>query len=216
MKPCANPAGARAMSQWFDVWGGPDNLAEREEVQLPGLRESVRRIRELIDEEARRLGGRYDKIVVMGISQGGATGLSTLLSLDSLGLEKKASPESGEGQKPQRLGAYVGIACRMLFPGRTLDEWRALLGVQESGEKFKGEGAVKGNEILKNTPVFFEHTIDDPTVRITNGRQLKETLTSYGADQMEWKEYVTGGHWFHSPRGLDDLAAFLTRVLPQS
>ncbi|PSR85662.1 Alpha/Beta hydrolase protein [Coniella lustricola] len=226
VKACANAAvgsgssGAAAMSQWFDVWGGAANLDEREEVQLAGLRDSVRRIRAVIDQEARTLGGRYDKIVLMGLSQGGATAVSTLLSLGDRDYEwqkdtSKSGPVAGRAEH-QRLGALVGIACRMLFPGRTLAQWRALVGVLGDGDgDVQGEGKGGGaNKVLQNTPVFLEHTVDDPLVRIEAARQLRDTLTAYGA-KMEWKEYATGGHWFHSPQGLDDLAAFLTRVLPR-
>ena len=34
----------------------------------------------------------------------------------------------------------------------------------------------------------------------------------FGAN-VTWKEYPDGGHWFNSPRGMDDVVAFLEEVL---
>lgn len=191
LKPCAAPANPRYMSQWFDVWDHT-SLKVHEELQAPGLRESVGRVRDLIAEEAARLGGRYDKIVLMGISQGGATSMHTLLNL--------GFPEGYQG--PRRLGALVGVACRMPFPGRSLEDTRAVLGL----------GGAAGDEVVRNTPIALEHCVDDPVVRFEGGKQLRLQLEGYGAS-VAWREYPEGGHWFKSPEGLDDLTAFLNQVL---
>ncbi|KUI59160.1 Acyl-protein thioesterase 1 [Cytospora mali] len=193
LKPCERPGNPQCMSQWFDVWDHL-NLKVREELQAPGLKESVERIRNVIAEEAARLGGRYDKVVLMGISQGGATSVHTLLNL---GL-----PAGYQG--PRRLGAFVGIACRMPFPGRSLGDTRAVLGLNST--------YTRSDEIIRNTPVMLEHCKDDPTVRFENGKDLKQHLEGYGATVV-WREYPRGGHWFKSPEGLDDLTAFLSQAL---
>jgi predicted esterase len=193
-KPCARPGSLPSMNQWFDVWDHL-NFKDHEDLQLPGLRDSVPRIRELIADEAARLGGRYDKIVLMGISQGGATSVHTLLNL---GL-----PDAYSG--PKRLGAFVGVASRMPFPGRSLKDTRGLLGLE----------GTPSDELVLNTPVLLEHCVDDPTVLVEGGRQLKEQLQGYGVS-VTWKEYPVGGHWFKSPEGLEDLHEFLTRVLPRN
>lgn len=193
LKPCERPGGPRCMSQWFDVWDHLD-LALREDVQAPGLRDSVERIRGVIADEAAALGGRYDKIVLMGISQGGATSVHTLLNL--------GFPEGYQG--PRRLGAFAGIACRMPFPGRSLDDTRAVLGLD----------GTPSDDVIRNTPFLLEHCVDDPTVLFEGGKQLRQQMEGYGAT-IAWKEYPEGGHWFKSPEGLDDLTAFLTQVLPK-
>lgn len=193
LKPCEGPGSPRCMSQWFDVWDHLD-LKLREEVQTPGLRESVERIRALIADEAAKLGGRYDKIVLMGISQGGATNVHTLLNL--------GFPEGYQG--PKRLGAFVGIACRMPFPGWSLKDTRAVLDLD----------GTPCDEIIEQTPILMEHCVDDPTVKFEGGKQLRKQLEGYGAT-IVWKEYPEGGHWLKSPEGLDDLATFLRKVLPE-
>ncbi|POR36759.1 Acyl-protein thioesterase 1 [Tolypocladium paradoxum] len=188
------------VSQWFDIWNVGD-FSDREEVQAPGLRESVARIRQLLEEEAAALGGRWDRIVLAGISQGAATATHTLLNLNlpvSTGADGKALP--------RRLGAYLGFSCRMPFPGRSLADTRKLLGLDD---------VPSDNEVLRNTPILLEHCVDDPLVLLANGQALRETLKGFGA-QVAWKEYPDGGHWFNSPTGMDDVVAFLTRVLGQS
>ncbi|KAL1866862.1 hypothetical protein Daus18300_006565 [Diaporthe australafricana] len=193
-RPCAGPGHPPSMNQWFDVWDHL-NLGVNEELQAPGLRESVGRIRTLIADEAARLGGRYDRIVLMGISQGGATSVHTLLNL---GL-----PEGYSG--PKRLGAFVGVACRMPFPGQSLNDTRQVLGLE----------GTPSDELVVNTPVLLEHCMDDPTVKFEGGQQLRQQLEGYGAT-VAWKEYPAGGHWFKSPEGLDDLVQFLTKMLSQN
>ncbi|TDZ13397.1 Acyl-protein thioesterase 1 [Colletotrichum spinosum] len=177
------------VSQWFDIWNVSD-FSDREELQAEGLRESVLGILEIIHQEARQLGGRYDRIVLAGISQGAATSVHTLLSL-----------ELPEGQS--KLGAFVGFSCRMPFPGRSLGDTRSVLGVA---------GAPGDDKLLRNTPMLLEHCVDDPLVLLKNGLVLRDTLRGFGS-QVEWKEYPDGGHWFNSPRGMDDVIEFLNQVL---
>lgn len=205
-KSCAHPGGPRVMSQWFDLWD-PSNLRYREELQAPGLRESVGRIRAVLAAEAGRLGGRYDKIVLMGISQGGATSVHTLLNL--------RVPEGGNNAagRPRRLGALVGVASRMPFPERSLAETRKVLALDDEGDADQDDGE-NSSEVLRNTPVLMEHCTDDPLVLVGSGQQLKQTLEAFGAS-VRWSEYPRGGHWFKSPEGLDDLATFLHEVLPR-
>lgn len=186
------------MSQWFDMWDHL-NLRYREEMQAPGLQEGVARIRNLIAAEAASLGGRYDRIVLMGISQGGATSVHTLLNLHL---------PQGYTAGPKRLGAFVGIACRMPFPERSLAETRKVLALDGNSVGSSNSD----NEVIRSTPIMLEHCADDPTVLVESGKQLRQTLEGFGASVI-WREYSSGGHWFKSPEGLDDLATFLGKVL---
>lgn len=208
-KPCARGAAEassswmpRSMSQWFDVWDHLD-LTAQEMLQQPGLRDSAARVRGLVAAEAGRLGGRWDRVVLMGISQGGATGVHTLLNL---AMPEAASAGGNTEKSRRRLGAFVGVACRMPFPGRTLAETRGVLGLAGTEQG--------GNEVVKSTPVMLQHCADDPTVKFEGGKQLRDTLERFGAE-VAWREYPDGGHWFKSPQGLEDMVDFLSRVLPQ-
>lgn len=178
--------------QWFDVWDTRD-FGLREEVQLEGLREMVPAVGRLLAAEAEVLGGRWDRVVLAGISMGGATAAHTLFNLDV--------PESGGG----RLAGFMGFSARCPFAGRELGQMREVLGVLRGVVVTGG-----GDGVLRGTPVLLEHCVDDPLVKIENGRGLRDTLRGFGAG-VEWKEYPEGGHWFHSPDGMDDVVEFLNR-----
>lgn len=183
-------------SQWFDIWDTRD-FSIREELQAEGLKTSVCRIRALLHQEANLLHGNYDRIVLMGISQGAATAIHTLLNLN---IRSQVMPNKPVAVK---LGALVGFSCRMPFPGRSLAETRRVLGLEDSQQT---------EEVIRNTPVLLEHCVNDPVVFINDGRTLRDTLERFGA-QVVWREYPTGGHWFNSPTGMDDAIAFLRHVL---
>ncbi|KAK1772407.1 alpha/beta-hydrolase [Phialemonium atrogriseum] len=174
--------------QWFDVWNIRD-FAEREELQVAGLKEVVPAIRCILANEAALLGGRWDRVVLAGISMGAATSVHTLFNLDVLA--------AGGG----RLAAFLGFSCRCPFAGRTLAEMRNVLGL---------EGVPGHDDVLRNTPMLLEHCIDDPLVLVQSGRGLREILRGFGA-HITWKEYPNGGHWLNSPTGTDDAVEFLNR-----
>ncbi|KAH8658422.1 Phospholipase/carboxylesterase [Xylariales sp. PMI_506] len=174
--------------QWFDVWDVRD-FVDREELQVEGLREVVPAVREILASEAARLGGHWDRVVLAGISMGAATSVHTLFNLDV--------PEEGGG----RLGALLGFCGRCPFAGRDLAGLRKVLDLPSVPEH---------DNVIRNTPVLLEHCVDDPLVLIKNGRGLRDVLSGLGA-QVEWKEYPQGGHWFHSPTGMEDVVEFLNR-----
>ncbi|KAH9897351.1 Alpha/Beta hydrolase protein [Xylariomycetidae sp. FL2044] len=184
MRKCASSPDT--WPQWFDVWDVRD-FALREELQAVGLKESVPAIRHILASEAAQLGGRFDRVVLAGISMGCATSAHTLFNLDV--------PEAAGG----RLAAFVGFSGRCPFMGRTLAGMRDCLGL---------EGVPQHDRVLRGTPMLLEHCADDPLVKVEAGRGLRDTLRGLGA-QVTWKEYPEGGHWFHSPTGMDDLVAFL-------
>lgn len=186
----------QAMMQWFDIWTTAD-FSVREDVQAPGLRDSVTALRSILIREAATLGGRWDHIILAGISQGAATGVHALLNLGTGG--PIGLPE-GTG-----LGAFLGFSCRLPFPGRTLSGTRGVLGLE-------GAAADGDDGVIRSTPVLLEHCSDDPLVRVEGGRQLRDALQGFGA-RVAWREYSEGGHWFNSPAGVDDIVLFLTSVL---
>lgn len=208
------------MSQWFDIWNVND-FSLREELQAVGLRESVASIKKIIAREVEILGGRWDRVVLAGISQGAATGVHTLLNLGLSGSGEKQAPPA-----PGPLGAFLGFSCRMPFPGRSLSETRNVLRVVEGaldGAELVHDGSTdeipstqnapetdEPDEIISNTPILLSHCVDDPLVLVQSGRNLRDTLTGFGA-QVTWKEYPDGGHWFNSPAGIDDAVEFLNK-----
>ncbi|KAK4199202.1 putative acyl-protein thioesterase 1 [Triangularia verruculosa] len=173
-------------NQWFDVWNTND-FSDREELQVEGLKESVSAIRELIRQEAQALGGRYDRIILAGISMGGATSIHTLFNLD------------------RPIGAFMGFCCRCPFAEskETLGEMRAVLGLSD---------VPQGRQALNKTPILLQHCVDDPLVKIESGRNLREVLVNFGAQSVGWEEYETGGHWFKAPDGMNDVISFLREI----
>lgn len=171
--------------QWFDVWN-VRNFAENEELQAGGLKEVVPALRRILADEAVRLGGRWERVILAGISMGAATSVHVLFNLDV-----------------PRLGAFLGFSCRCPFAGRTLAGMRGVLGLEQ---------VPAHDSVLRNTPMLLEHCVDDPLVLVESGRRLREILQGFGA-HVEWKEYPDGGHWFKSPEGIDDTVAFLIKHL---
>ena len=151
-------------------------------------------VREMVRREAEVLGGRWDRVVLAGISMGAATSVHTVLNLDV--------PVEGGG----RLAALMGFCGRCPFAGRGLAGMRAVLGL----------GGVPGDDgVLRRTPVLLEHNVDDPLVKIENGRGLRDTLVGFGM-QVEWREYPKGGHWFQEPQGIENAVAFLKKVVTET
>ncbi|TLD07703.1 hypothetical protein PgNI_10467 [Pyricularia grisea] len=193
LNPCVAFPG-QSWKQWFDIWNVQD-FSDHEEHQATGLRENVPLIRRLIAQEAAVLGGRYDRIILAGISQGGATSVHTLLNLHI--------PPPGDERASRGLAAFLGFCCRMPFPGRSLTDTRKILSL---------ENLPQDDLAIRHTPMLLEHSVDDPLVLIGNGRILRDTLRGFGAS-VEWREYPDGGHWFHSPDGMSDVVDFLHKIL---
>lgn len=188
----ANPT--QSWHQWFDIWNVQD-FSQREELQAVGLRQSVSLIRRVLAQEAAVLGGRYDRIILAGISQGAATSVHTLLNLQI--------PAPVDGRATRGLAAFLGFSCRMPFPGRTLADTRKILSLDQ---------VPQDDATIRQTPILLEHCVDDPLVLLGNGRALRDTLRGFGAT-VDWREYPDGGHWFNSPSGISDVFEFLTKNL---
>lgn len=192
MYKCASPP--HPMFEWFDTWSVLD-MTYREYLQAEGLKEVVPPIRKILADEAVVLGGRWDRLILAGISMGATAGAHTLLNLDV--------PSEGGG----RLGALVGFSGRCPFTGRNLADVRKVL-----RKVLDLQGVPEHDNVIRNTPVLLQHCIDDPIILIQNGRKLRDILVQCGA-QVDWKEYPIGGHWFNSPEGMDDAVEFLNKHL---
>ncbi|KAK3994288.1 putative acyl-protein thioesterase [Cladorrhinum sp. PSN332] len=179
-------------SQWFDTWD-IGNLSHKEELQVDGLRESVQSIKELLEKEVEEVDGNWGRLVLAGLSQGGATAVHVLVNLE----------------KENKLGGLMVFSGRMPFPGRSLEETRAVLGT------IIGAGGCSGDEVVRNTPALVQHCADDPLSRVENGRAVRDSLEGFGTKVVTWREYPTGGHWFHSPGGIEDAAEWLRQYVLQ-
>jgi lysophospholipase-2 len=72
--------------------------------------------------------------------------------------------------------------------------------------------SAKNTSSRTKTPVFLAHSLDDETVPFMQGQGLKQTIEYLGYDVV-WKDYQDGGHWIHPKQGVDDMVAFLEKVI---
>jgi lysophospholipase-2 len=191
-----------ARPSWFDAYSLTD-ISAKSELQIPGLNESVRYIRQLLDAEVQALGGDSKKVILGGMSQGCAISLWTLLS------EKR------------ELGGLIAANGWMPFQHdvvRYTDGERAKEG--DVGLAFvesmisQAQQTSNGTTLSKHTPVLHGHGTDDGWVGFEIGKSARNTLIKIGYS-VDWKDYSGAemeGHWIKEPEQFDDIAAFLEKV----
>lgn len=197
---------------WFEAHSLTDPTA-RQELQVEGLRESVEYVSRIMDEETERLGGVRQRLILGGISQGGAVGMWALLC--QLDLEK-------------RLGAFFAASTWLPFAA-DIQEYVASHEVVSERARPGSSGSEPRDAMLRllppatrfslmdntsnRTPVFIGHGTDDAYVDVGLGRQAANTLARAGW-HVQWKEYTGAeeeGHWFKVPDEMDDIYDFLKR-----
>ena len=197
------------MSQWFDIWSVENHL-EKNEIQIDGLRESVREILDLIRTEAALISP--DRIILGGISQGCATAIHALLCGGI------------------RLGGFIGLSSWLPFEpeitttmadnmawcivGNRLHYSRKMLNTPTDQAEMTSVLLELSSTFVLETPVFLSHSRDDDVVPIANGKKLSTTLEKLGMVVL-WKQYEDGGHWVNEPQGVDDIVSFI-RVVQSS
>lgn len=208
---------------WFEARSLTDPTA-RQDLQVPGIKESVAYLRGVLDAEVGRLGGRPEKVILGGISQGGAMAMWTLL----------CSPRAHE----RGLCAFVVASTWLPFA----TDIASILSKPANSHSFStppsqsAEGDFRdfveamvapAKDVLRRadcphpllrTPVFIGHGSDDAYVDIELGREAARVLSSIGFD-VEWKEYSGAeqeGHWLKVPEEMDDIQAFLAGAIAKS
>lgn len=163
----------------------------------------------VLDGEVRLLGGRSERVVLGGISQGGAIALWTLLCRPAL--------ERG-------LCAFVGASTWLPFAAEiegVLDEPAAPQGgaplgfVEHMVAPLRDALRQHRAGALLRTPVFMGHGSDDAYVDVELGREAARVL-GRGGFGVEWREYSGAeqeGHWLKVPGEVDDIRAFLARAV---
>ena len=181
------------MPAWFEAHSLTDVTA-RQDLQMDGIRESVKYLTDVFGEEIERLGGAADRVVLGGISQGGAIGLWTLLC-------------AGWDKPTGRLGGFLGVSTWLPFaedlerylgrdsranPGISSDDIEisaADVFVESMTTPTKRVLIERGSsDPLLSIPVFFGHGTDDAYVDIELGRQAAHVLSKIGL-RIEWREY---------------------------
>ncbi|POR31016.1 Acyl-protein thioesterase 1 [Tolypocladium paradoxum] len=208
------------MPAWFEAHSLTDVTA-RQDLQMGGIRESVKYLTTVLDEEIDRLGGRAENLILGGISQGGAIGMWTLLC---------------SAYRGRHLGGFVGASTWLPFAENVMHYLGRATNAKEDptaevatsdADAFvesmmaplkRSLADPGGSALVHATPVFLGHGTDDAYVDIELGRQARHVLTSVGL-KVEWREYAGAeqeGHWFKVPDEVDDMADFFTMVASSS
>ncbi|KAH4863483.1 hypothetical protein HBI82_076430 [Parastagonospora nodorum] len=202
--PCAAIRYAQSeeedMHQWFDMVSVQKPCHDPENIQIPGMRESVSLISDIIRKEAVEIGG-LDKVFLGGISQGCATAISALLTVQD------------------RIAGFIGFSGWCPFSevvsdsvSGDSDNMRALsTWLQERRHPSRVAGApLEVSEITSSllTPVLLQHAKDDGVVPVALGQDLRNKLAVLGTD-VQWRAYEEGGHWINEPNGIDDMINFI-------
>ncbi|KAF2471665.1 alpha/beta-hydrolase [Lindgomyces ingoldianus] len=214
--------------QWFDMWEIATHSPEyREGLSVLGLRESAGYLQGLLEEAVREVGG--GNVVLVGLSQGCAVGLVTLMLWDR---EAKAE------RRTEGIAGFAGMCGWLPFRKgmlQALDDDEE--GKEDTGDDFlfersEDEGKEKksnlervvewlreelemnapvsryGEEItVKNIPVFMGHGTEDEKVQCDLGKKATEFLKKVGVN-VSWKQYSELGHWYSADM-LRDLVEFV-------
>ncbi|KAG8631728.1 hypothetical protein KVT40_000868 [Elsinoe batatas] len=179
------------MTQWFDMWD-VQNPDERWREQVVELSASVEEVVGIIEREVEAVG--RAKVLVAGMSQGAAVGVHAVLRTGVAGFVGLST-----------WFALGGQVERIVEGEREGEEW-----VVRVRELTNGQAGVA--EQRWSLPVFLGHCEDDEVVPVGNGRRMRDLLGKLGAE-VEWREYVDGGHWLNELQGVDDMVAFVKRIL---
>lgn len=192
------------MTAWFDIYSLV-NISEKQDLQVEGLKESTAYLLDLLESEIALLGGRSDKLVLIGMSQGMATALWTLL----------CSP----GRIKGKIGGFIGMSGWLPFAG-DMQCQSPSQSLQDVISTRCGEQIQATDEEVKkmlSTPVLLLHGTDDAWVDIELGRQASAGLAQLGMHAV-FKEYTgadNDGHWVKEPEGVDDITGFLGDIYPR-
>ena len=201
------------MNQWFDIESLVDT-DRGEAIQIEGLRDSSLHIGELIEEELKVIPA--ENIVLVGLSQGCATALFTLLTY------KIPNPEKRD--PPPRLGAVVGMSGWLPFRKRTMELLSAIQRDLDGSGSFEDSSTASNSTNAQNsfapaistkvisticslcslpfdstpgpfsasshpqTPIFMGHGTSDEKVSVELGEKARDTLRALGFE-VEWYPY---------------------------
>lgn len=237
--------------EWMPAWFEAHSLADptaRQDLQQPGLRASVRHVAGMIEQEILRLGSvkkdgppdAHARLVLGGISLGGAVALWTLLGTDQpqrplggfaamstwlpfadeikmyLGEQTDAGTEARQALRPR--GAWTNGDSKSVETLAFVQN--AMTPIRQHRSKRHtvtepGPGGSTPEPSVLTTPVFLGHGRDDAYVDVELGRQAHRLLVDVGFTAVQWEDYEGAeqeGHWLEEPEEMDDLARFLEAV----
>ncbi|KAK4237905.1 alpha/beta-hydrolase [Achaetomium macrosporum] len=222
--------------QWFDNWKLDPPATDREELQMPGLRETTAYLHGLLRAEIDAVPGGAANVVLGGLSQGCAAALVALLLWEG-----------------PPLATAFGMCGWLPFAARLVEEAVAGGGrgdakgkgddddVEEEDDLFEtGEDESAGEDgteqdptvtairwlrdelelfgedvhgrrmgsVFQQTPVFLGHGVEDDRVSAILGRNAAACLETLGVRTFHFNEYEGLAHWY-SGEMLRDIVKFL-------
>lgn len=161
---------------------------------LPGLRERVRELQKVIRNEVVMLGGRWDRIILGGIGHGAGMALMALMNLEG------DSSMDMNGNRPQRLGTFVGISGQIPVSDIRLSSAQQLFSPNHISPA--------ENQVLKKTPLLLQYCSNGGEAYVEQGRTFREVVLESGVEDVCWKEYEDAFPFLNSPRGVEDMKGF--------
>jgi lysophospholipase-2 len=201
------------MPAWFEAHSLTD-ITMHQHLQISGLRDSVGHVVGIIDQEVERLDGDPQRLVLGGISQGGAIGLWTILCL------RNAATRPGAVVVTNTWLPFADNIGRVISGEQMLDsshqdvEFDSFVEQMMIVKSTSGVTTDVDQDLSRLSPVFIGHGVDDAYVDVALGRQAACVLSQAGM-LVEWREYAGAeeeGHWFKVPEEMDDILQFLIRV----
>lgn len=196
------------MSEWFDAYSLTD-IEERQELQVEGLRESVKHVLEVIEREIEFVGD-AGKVFLGGMSMGMAVVMWVVV------YHLASATATG---KDKALGGVLGFSGWLPF-ARQVEEFLSTAGADAAGfrrliSSALGETVpgIEDQESISpaSLPVCLLHGTDDAFVSVELGRQAAAVLQNMDVP-VEWNEHTGAeneGHWIKEPEGFDEIVRFL-------
>ncbi|KAI9148793.1 alpha/beta-hydrolase [Paramyrothecium foliicola] len=205
--------------QWFDNWKLDPPAVDREELQVPGLHETVLYLHGLLKSEIAIVPGGAANIIFGGLSQGCAASLVTLLLWEGdpigaavgmcgwlpfrLRLEEQVD-ENGDTDQDED---FIDVFEAEESQESTLDPpARAIRWLRDELD-FPTISNSQSTLTFQKIPLFLGHGVEDDRVNIVLGREASKLLNKIGFETL-WKEYGTLGHWYSADL-LGDMVEFL-------
>ncbi|KAF2465971.1 alpha/beta-hydrolase [Lindgomyces ingoldianus] len=200
-------------SAWCDTFS-LDDLSERKDLNVAGLRDGIHFIKDIIEDEANRLGGRSDRIILGGFSQGAATALWSLFTGAAIAQGTLGGFIGLSGWMPftaeaKQAADTTGTSTKRLAPAiQTLSHvFLDILGL----EPFVSTETI--DKCVRKMPIYLGHGTDDIPVNIRNCHDLSAIFRALEA-KIEVHEYMgaeRNGHWIKEPEQLDDIVLFVRK-----
>lgn len=216
------------MPAWFEAHSLTDPAA-RQDLQMAGIEASVNYVRSVLEEERRRVGGRAERLVLGGISQGGAIGILTLLCEGDLGRGPGGFVGSSTwvpfGDNVERILGSSAFAAASVSSGDVVEE-SVKSGAGDDSHTLTQKDATAYDPFVRRMiasddgkprssssgiAVLLGHGLDDAYVDVELGRQAARVLSQAGHG-VDWREYSGAeqeGHWFQVPNQMDHVCEFL-------